>query len=44
MRERAEAVGGVLTIHSEGGKGTWIEARLPLQKSAVYGRKSEEIR
>lgn len=34
MRERAEAVGGTLTISSASGKGTRIEAILPLQQNS----------
>ncbi len=34
MRERAEAVGGTLTISSAPGKGTRIEADLPFQQSS----------
>lgn len=34
MRERAEAVGGTLTISSASGKGTRIEANLPFQQNS----------
>jgi signal transduction histidine kinase len=34
MRERAEAVGGSLTISSASGKGTRIEAILPFQQNS----------
>jgi signal transduction histidine kinase len=34
MRERAEAVGGTLTVSSVSGKGTRIEANLPFQQNS----------
>lgn len=37
MKERISAVGGALRIVSEPGRGTMIEARIPLQQSTVGG-------
>jgi signal transduction histidine kinase len=42
MRERAEAVGGTLKILSPTGKGTRIEASLPLSTTGKMSRRFEE--
>jgi NarL family two-component system sensor histidine kinase LiaS len=44
LRRRAEEIGGIVRVHSEPGKGTTIEVRVPLQTDgSVTMRESEAI-
>jgi signal transduction histidine kinase len=38
MRERAEAFGGSVIIKPASGRGTWLEASIPIQSSAAVTR------
>jgi len=44
MRERLEMVGGNITIKSTPGKGTTIQAQVPLAEGRARGKPAEGIR